>query len=323
MKMEDSMRKVSGAIMASLFLVVVLAASARAGEYPDRPVQMIVPFNPGGGSDLIIRLVEKDFQKEFGQPMSFVYKPGASGAVGVTELKSMPPDGYALASQSYPHIIIQEISGNGNFTVDDFDYIGMFARDDIFFAVRNKSPFKTLEEFIDAARSKPDTLSVATTDTMGCSHMAALELKALGIPVNLVTYTGGSKALAAVLGGHVDALMVVKGVAAPAINKLRLLAICSEARDPLVPDTPTFREKGYDIVQFNGRLIIAPKGLSDDTRKRLIEGFTKIYSSPDVQERARKSGYDIKIADGDTVKKMFNDFREDAQKLVKLAGTLK
>lgn len=317
------MRRSIAIILASLFFLTVLAISPRASEYPDHPVQMIVPFNPGGGSDLVIRLIEKEFQKEFGQPLSFVYKPGASGAVGVTELKTMPPDGYTLASQSYPHIIIQEISGNGDFKVDDFDYIGMFARDDIFFAVRKKSPFKTIEEFIAAARTKPDTLSVATTDTMGCSHMAALMMKTLDIPVNIVTYTGGAKALADVLGGHIDALMVVKGVAAPAMNKLRLLAICSDERDPLVPDTPTFKEKNYDIVQFNGRLVIAPKGLPADIRKRLIAGLTKIYSSPEVQERAKKSGYDIKIADGDTVKKMFNDFRDQAQKLVNLAGTLK
>lgn len=296
---------------------------AAAAEFPDRPVQMIVPFNPGGGSDLIIRLIEKDFHKEFGQPLSFIYKPGASGAVGVTELKSMPADGYYLASQSYPHIIIQELSGSGDFTVDDFDYLGLFAVDDIFLVVKKNSPFKTLEEFISAARAKPDTLSVATTDTMGCTHMAALQMKLLDIPVNIITYTGGSKALAAVLGGQVDALLVVKGVGAPAMNKLNPLAICAENRDPMLPDTPTFREKGYDIVQFNGRLIIAPKGLPEPVRKRLEDGFRAIYSSADVVERGKKGGYDIKIMDGEKVKQMFNDFRDEAVRLLNLAGSLK
>lgn len=313
-------------IFISIFLIaltLLFSASLQAGTYPDRPVQMIVPFNPGGGSDMIIRLIEKDFQKEFGQPLSFIYKPGASGAVGVTELKSMNPDGYSLASQSYPHIIIQEISGNGDFVVDDFDFIGMFAIDDIFLAVKKNSPFKTIEEFVSAAREHPDSISVATTDTMGCSHMAALQLKSMDIPVNIITYTGGSKALAALLGGHVDALLVVKGVAAPSLSKLRLLAVCNVERDALLPDVPTFKEKGYDLIQFNGRLVIAPKGLPEDVRKRLIDGFAKIYSSPEVRERAKKAGYDIKIEDGDAVKKMFNDFRNDAERLVKLADTLK
>lgn len=304
-------------------LAICWGMAAQAAGYPDRPVQMIVPFNPGGGSDLIIRLIEKDFQKEFGQPLSFIYKPGASGAVGITELKSMPADGYTLASQSYPHIIIQELSGTGDFGVNDFDYIGLFAVDDIFFAVKKNSPFKTIEQFIQAAREKPDTLSVATTDTMGCTHMAALQMRLLDIPVNLVTYTGGSKAMAALLGGQVDALLVVKGVAAPALKKIEPLAICAENRDPLLPDTPTFKEKGYNIIQFNGRLVLAPKGLPEPVYKRLVDGFSAIYSSPDVQERGKKGGYDIKIMDGVAVKKMFNDFRGDAEKLLNLAGSLK
>lgn len=304
-------------------LLASLPLNALAADYPDKPVQMVVPFNPGGGSDLVIRLVEKEFAKEFGQPLTFVYKPGASGAVGITEFKNAKPDGYTLASQSYPHVIIQEISGSGNFVVDDFDYIGMFATDDIFFAVRKKSRFRTLEEFIAAAREKPNTLSVATTDTMGCSHMAALKYKSLDIPVNLITYTGGAKAIAALLGGQVDALMVVKSVAVPALSKLNLLAVCNTTRDALLSDVPTFAEKGYDIVQFNGRLILAPKGLPADVKKRLTDGLVAVYSAPDVAARAKNSGYDIKIADGDTVKKMFDDFRDEAEKLVKLAQSLK
>lgn len=304
-------------------LLASLPLSASAADYPDKPVQMVVPFNPGGGSDLVIRLIEKEFAREFGQPLTFVYKPGASGAVGITELKNTKPDGYTLASQSYPHIIIQEISGSGNFAVDDFDYIGMFATDDIFFAVRKKSRFHTLEEFIAAAREKPNTLSVATTDTMGCSHMAALKYKSLGIPVNLITYTGGAKTIAALLGGQVDALMIVKSVAVPALSKLNLLAVCNTTRDALLSDVPTFAEKGYDIVQFNGRLILAPKGLPADVKKRLTDGLVAVYSDPDVAARAKNSGYDIKIADGDAVKKMFDDFRDEAGKLVKLAQSLK
>ena len=291
--------------------------------FPERSIQMFVPFAPGGGSDLIIRVVEKEFQQEFGQPLSFIYKPGASGAVGVSELKSIPADGYTLCSQSYPHIIIQELSGSGNFTIDDFDYLSMVAVDEVLFAVRKKSKFNTLEEFINAAKATPDTLSVATTDTLGCSHMAALKLKQLGVPVNIITYTGGAKAVAGLLGGQVDAIMVVKGAAAPSMTKMRFLGVCDTKRDPSLPDVPTLQESGYDIVQFNGRLIFAPKGLSADVRKRLQEGIIKIYSNPEVVEHAKKAGFDVRIADGDTVRKMFHDLRPEAEKLIEFSKTIK
>ena len=311
--------------LAALAAVVFMAlpAPALAEGYPERPVQMIVPFAPGGGSDLVIRVIEKDFQKEFGQPLSFVYKPGASGAVGVSELKNLPADGYTLCSQSYPHIIIQELSKSGNFSVDDFDYVGMIAVDDIFFAVRNKSKFKSVQEFIAEAKANPDTLSVATTDTLGCSHMAALKLRMLGVPVNIVTYTGGSKAVAGLLGGQVDALMVVKGAAAAAMSRMRMLAICNTQRDAELKDVPTFPELGYDIVQFNGRLIIAPKGLPEAVKERLVTGLKNIYADPAVIERNKKAGFEYRFADGDTVYKMFQDLRPEATQLLELAADLK
>ncbi len=302
--------------------MLCLPVSASAENYPERPIQMMIPFAPGGGSDLVIRVIEKNFQQEFGQPLSFIYKPGASGAVGVSELKTLPADGYTLCSQSYPHIIIQELSGSGNFSVDDFDYLGMIAVDDIFFAVRNRSKFKTVEEFIAAAKAEPDTLSVATTDTLGCSHMAALMMRKLGVPVNIVTYAGGSRAVAGLLGGQVDALMVVKGAAAAAMSKMRMLAICNTRRDADLPDVPTFSELGYPIVQFNGRLILAPKGLPAEVKNRLVTGIQRIYSDPDVLARNKKAGFEYRFADGDTVRRMFQDLRPEARQLLDLAATL-
>lgn len=313
-------RTLLSAAFGALASLLLLTSGTAHAAYPDRPVQMIIPVAPGGGSDLIIRVIEKDFQKEFGQPLSFVYKPGASGAVGVSELKTLPPDGYTLCSQSYPHIIIQELSGSGKYTVNDFDYIGMVAVDDVFFAVKKNSPYKTAQDVIKAAKEKPNTLTVATTDTMGCAHMAALSLNLDGVPVNIIPYSSGSKAVAALLGGQVDAAMLVKGSAAPSLSKMNLLAVCNIQRDPTLPDVPTFKEAaGLEIVQFNGRLILAPKGLPADVYTRLREGFKKIYADPAAMQRIKSAGFTVRPADGDTVLKMFENLRPDAIKLLKLA----
>lgn len=305
-------------------LSLVLSSGLCAAEgYPERPVQMIIPVAPGGGSDLVVRVIEKDFRQEFGQPLSFVYKPGASGAVGVSELKTLPPDGYTLCSQSYPHMIIQELSGSGNYAIGDFDFLGMVAVDDIFFAVRNTSPFQTIEEFIARAKAEPGTLTIGTTDTMGCAHMAGLKFKMLGVPVNIVNYAAGSKAVAGLLGRQVDAVMAVKGSARPSLNKMRLLAICGQRRDAEFPDVPTFRDLGLDIIQFNGRLLLAPKGLPAAVKERLVTGLRAIYSRPDVVERNRKAGFEVRFADGDAVLGMFEAFRPEAEQLIRFAESLK
>ena len=116
-------------IFPSALLAVVsllLPPSGLAGEWnPDKSVKIVVPFNPGGGTDQQARLVEKEFMEEFGQPLSFVYKPGADGAVGATELKDYPADGYNIAVHTFPLIMMNTLTGKGRYSMDDFDYLGI------------------------------------------------------------------------------------------------------------------------------------------------------------------------------------------------------
>ena len=97
-------------------LFAVMAAlpfsAAHAGTYPDRPVTMIIPFSPGGGGDIAVRVIEKDFKEEFGQPLSFVYKPGADGAIGYSEMATLKPDGYTIGAVSYPHLLMNKLKGH-------------------------------------------------------------------------------------------------------------------------------------------------------------------------------------------------------------------
>ncbi len=303
-------------------LFAVMAAlpfsAAHAGTYPDRPVTMIIPFSPGGGGDIAVRVIEKDFKEEFGQPLSFVYKPGADGAIGYSEMATLKPDGYTIGAVSYPHLLMNKLKGAGFYEMDAFDLICMPVRDDVFLITAKDGGVKTLQELVDAAKANPNKLTVGAVDALISSHIPALQLKKAGVPYNITTFNGGPKAVPALLGGHIDALFATKGTAMGSIDALNVLAICSDQRDPSLPDVPTMKELGYNITGMIGRGFFAPKGLPEDVRRRLEEGFKNIYSKADVPGRYEPRGMTVRWVDGKEFRQMLEEFRPEAEAAIKL-----
>ena len=292
--------------------------TVHAATYPAQPVKLIIPYNAGGGVDQLCRIIEQDFKKLSGQSLTFIYKPGASGATGITEFSKMRPDGYAIAAQSYPQLLTNQLRGNGRYTIEDFDYLCMVGFEPAVFVVRAESPFKTFQEFMEAAKAKPYTLSVGLGDILGPSHFGAMALADHGMKVNTVPFAGGPKANPQLLGGHIDALMATFGTVAPAINKMRPLAVTGEKRSKAYPEVPTFRELGYDDVVFvAGRTFMAPKGLKKDVHDKLTDVFRQIYTQPDIQERYDETGLEIQFTDGPTLKKMYAGQEAVLKKFIK------
>ena len=312
------MNKLLGyALLAAMALLPVSFANA-ASDYPNKPVTMLIPFSPGGGGDIAVRVIEKDFKEEFGQPLSFVYKPGAHGAIGYSEMATLKADGYTIGAVSYPHLLVNKLKGVGFYEMDSFDLLCMPVRDDVFLVTEKKNGAKTLQELIDKAKANPNKLTVGAVDALQSSHVPALLLKKSGVPYNITTFNGGPKAVPAVLGGHIDALFATKGTAMGSIDAFNVLAVCSDARDPNLPDVPTMKELGYNITGIIGRGFFAPKGLPADVRQRLEEGFKKIYSKPDVPGRYEPRGMTVKWVDGKEFRKMLEDFKPQAEEAIKL-----
>lgn len=291
---------------------------AAASDYPNKPVTVIIPFSPGGGGDIAVRVIEKDFAEEFGQPLSFVYKPGANGAIGYSAIAAERPDGYTIAAVSYPHLLMNKLQGSGQYELDQFDLICMPVRDDSFLVTSKESGITSLAQLAEKAKANPNKLTLGAVESLGPSHIPALLLKKAGIPFNIVTFNGGPKAVPALLGGHIQALFATKGTAMSSASKLNILAVAANERDPNLPDVPTLKELGYDITGFIGRGFAAPKGLPADVKARLEEGFKRIYSKPGIAERYAPNGMSVIWVDGAQFRQMFNDFQPQADQAMQL-----
>lgn len=296
----------------------LLPLGVRAGEWnPDKSVRIVVPFNPGGGTDQQARLIEKEFMDEFGQSLSFVYKPGADGAIGATELKNYPADGYAIAVHTFPLIMMNTLTDKGRYGMDDFDYLAISNLDVAVLTTRKNSPYDTLEKFVEAAKARPDKkLTVGVVEVFGPSHIAALKLQRLGVPMNIVPMAGGAKGIAAVFGGHIDALMTVKGASLNTASKLNFLAVAAAAPDPELPGVATFREKGLPVEAVAARIWIAPRGLPAEVKARYEEGFRAIYARDEVRARLANAGQPVNYGSEQELRRLIDDFSAEAGDLV-------
>ena len=132
------------AFLLTVFVALSLTAFAHAGTYPDKSIKIIVPFNPGGGGEQGARLLEKDFKEVVGQPLSFIYKPGGTGLIGMVELSRQKPDGYTIGIHSYPLLMLDIITGRAGYTLDSFDFISLLCLEEVYLAVRADSPAQAL-----------------------------------------------------------------------------------------------------------------------------------------------------------------------------------
>lgn len=310
---------VKGLVAAGAVLMVSMP-QAQAQAFPDKPISLIVPFNPGGGTDRQARMVEQEFEQEFGQPLGFVYKTGASGAIGATELANAKPDGYTIAAYTYPLIVMNALTGKGQYEVDSFDYLAIASSDDAVLVTAKGSKYETLDKLIAAAKENPGRISIGAVESLGPTHIAALSLKELGVDVNIVPFPGGAKGLAGVMGGHVDALFALRGAVRGSASKLNYLGIATDERDPDVADVPTLKEQGYDVTSSAARIWIAPKGLPADVRSRLVSGLKNIYAREDVIEKQAKGGQVVKFADGDALESLIAGFTPRAKMIVEKHG---
>jgi tripartite-type tricarboxylate transporter receptor subunit TctC len=271
---------------------LLVSASAAAQDYPTKPIEVVVGFAPGGGTDTIARTVADMAQKHLGQPMVVVNKPGASGIIGAQQVAAAKPDGYTLLvaggseTVSTPHYRQIPFS-----PVDDFEPIIRFMIERINFYVRNDSPWKTMQEFVADAKKNPDKFSYAHAGVGGLHYSTmVVTSKRAGFSMNHVPYKGGAETLAALAGGHVHVAMASPNEAFALVEagRIRPLATASIQRSPTEPNTPTLRELGYDVYIENQKGFVAPKGTPKAIVQKLHESLKKVYDDPQFKANADK-----------------------------------
>jgi tripartite-type tricarboxylate transporter receptor subunit TctC len=288
------MKRLKVKVFLALFLVgTVLPIIAMAETFPSQPLNYIICFNPGGESDITARIQEASLKKYFPEGVVVSYKTGGGGSVGWSELVGSKPDGYTIAGFNLPHIVLQPLTrGNAGYQTLDLKPIYYFQSTPNILVVRTDSPFNTLQDLIDFAKENPGVVTAGGSGSSSANEMGVLLLnKAADIKITYIPFTGSGAATPALLGGHVGALMTYSPMAVQYKDKFRPLAIMSEERMEVLPDVPTFKELGYDIVEGAYRGAAAPPGTPDDRIKYLAESFDKVMKEPEILQKMRDNGF--------------------------------
>jgi tripartite-type tricarboxylate transporter receptor subunit TctC len=275
-----------------------IAASAFAA-WPEKPVTLLVPFPPGGSTDLIARMIAPKLQEKYGGSFIVDNKGGAGGTVGTAYVKRAAPDGYTLLVTSLgPLVIGPHLMKNVGYDAPkDLDYITVAVQAPNVLAVPANSPHKTLADVIAFEKAHPGKMSFASSGNGSSDHLTAeLFWQQTGTSGVHVPYKGGGPATTDLIGGQVDASFMNINTALPHIKagKLRALAVTSTRRSPVLPDVPTLDESGIKgVVVTSWQAMAAPKGVPADVKKKLYEGVVAALNDPTNKQRLLDLGFEI------------------------------
>ncbi len=285
-------------LFAGLALGLGLASQAFAA-YPDKPVTIIVPFPPGGSTDMVARAIAPRLQQQLGQPFVVDNRAGATGAIGATAVKNAAPDGYTILVASIGVYAINPfIQKKLQYDpVKDLDPITVAVRAPNVLVTSPNFAAKSVPDLIALLKKNPDKITFATSGAGSSDHLtAALFWQKTGTTGIHVPYKGGAPAITDLLAGHADVSFqninaVISHIKA---GKLKALAVTGEKRSPLLPDVPTLGEAGVQGVNvFSWQAVAGPKGLPADVRKKLHEGIVAALNDPENRKRMEDVGFEI------------------------------
>ena len=300
-------------LLACVFLLSGVSAQA---AFPEKPIHVIVHTSPGGGVDTMARLVFKHAGRLSGADFVVENFAGAGGQIGYTKTTHSRPDGYTLGTISTMSIVTHELTRkNVPYTFkENFLPVARVTLDPSVLAVKADSPFKTLDDVIAAGKQKPGKLSFAGTFMYSTHHIQhILFKKQTGADLKYIPFDGGAKAIASLLGGHVDVAASGLGEFAPLIKsgEVRILASAGDSQWKDLPAIPLYKDLGYKISLGSNRGIALPAGCSAEIVKYYDDLFAKVAADPEFLAEAEKIGIAPTIAHLGA--KEFTDYLNDLQ----------
>ena len=304
-------------------LALGLTAPAVAQPYPSRPVTMVVPYAPGGGADIIARLLADAMKAHLGQPMIVTNRPGGQGTIGTAEVIQARPDGYTIALSAVATLTVQPHRQDLPYnTPGDYEPIIKAANLPIMFSVHAKTPWNTMKEAFDFIRANPGKIRVGTPGTGSMAHVALATLNSKArTRFAHVPYQSGAESIPSMLGGHVEALAVHPPEILPhtAAGTARVLATLEEKRNPSYPDAPTFRELGYDVTLGVYYPLIGPKGLPKDIRDKLYQAAKAALADPTFSAGVKSRGFVLDTKEPEAFRQeLWASYRANAEILKEL-----
>lgn len=278
------------AAVTTLFAVQPVQAA-----FPDRPIKLIVPFAPGGGTDMISRLLADGMSQELKQPVIVENKPGAGTTIGSADVARARPDGYTLLMATFAHVVNPYLHPKLPYDTDKaFAAVSMIGHSPSVLVVKPDSPLKSVKDLLEAAREKPGRLTYASQGVGTSAHLAGELLESLAkVDISHVPYRGAGPALNDLLGGHVDMMF---GTAAAvgsslAAGTLRALGVTTTERSPALPDIPTIAESGVpDYVLESWYGLYAPAGTPGEVIEKLNAAAHKAANTETFRNKVQGEG---------------------------------
>ena len=285
----------ASAVLATTALAAPLSSAWADAAYPSRPVTLVIPFPPGGSTDVVGRLVGKTLSEKLGQPVTIDNRAGAGTIIGATYAAKAAPDGYTLL-----------ISSGTTFTVNPaiqpklpydpvktFEPLGMVARTGLILLANKDVPASTPKEFVALVKAAPEKYSYASYGTGTTSQFTGeLILRATGTKMVHIPYKGSAPAMTDLMGGQVPFSVDTVTAAIPQLKtgKIKAIAVSTAKRSPMLPNVPTFAESGFDVDADTWVAIVAPRGLPPAVKAKLEKALADTVAAPEVRSKLSDSG---------------------------------
>ncbi|MCK0744509.1 Bug family tripartite tricarboxylate transporter substrate binding protein [Chromohalobacter nigrandesensis] len=310
-----------GGLVLGTALGASATALAQSEDYPSKPVELIVPWSPGGGSDTLMRVVSNHAEAYLGQPMPVINMPGVSGTTGLEALAERDPDGYTVG-QIHEGLLVANHTQLTELNWDDFTPVAALTASPQYLTVNADSPWQTFGEFVDYAQKNPGEIRVGVT-LGGIPHVhAAMMEDAANLSFRYVGFEGTGARIRSLVGGHIDAAIgdIASSGEFVKNGNLRFLAVGSAERQEETPDVPTFKELGYDSLSLNiVRGLIAPKGTPEDKVAVLADAMQELSQDERFTQAVHNAGAKVHFEGPGA----FADYLETTDKTIeRLSGKL-
>jgi len=294
------LRSLAALSTATALSLGMAAPAAAESDFPSRTIELLVPYQPGGGTDGLARTFADASRKHMAQTMVIVNRPGAGGAIGWTEVINAKPDGYKLAVLTVELLTLPHL-GLAKFNYDDFQPIAQLNADPAAITVKADAPWNTVEEFLAAAKKSPESVRVGNSGNGSIWHLAAAALEdKTGARFGHIPFQGAAPAVLALLGGHIEAVAVSPAEVTTHVQsgKLKMLMVMADQRVKGFEKVPTAKERGIDLSIGTWRGLGAPKNTPPEVMARLREITAKTAAEPMMREAMEKQNLGYVYTDG-------------------------